>query len=184
MGHTQFLVGETASVPSSLPNAIGELEDASTVFLSRLRKHESKRAGDASERAMVLLDFIANELLREDVKRKEFGTYLNSQFASEMSVLCGIGVTGASRADHQSLVQAGAGNGRLPTHLGTPKLLKFSVLLNKVKHRHPKLMNFRIDNDRHIFVICPDHTDGGAEGIYEFDVEEFCDKCRLAANAL
>lgn len=133
---------------------------------------------------MVLLDFIANELLREKVKRMGLGTYPKSQFASEMSVLCGIGVTGALLADQQNMVLAGAGNGQLPTHLGTPMTLKLFQLLNKVKHRSPHLMNFRIDNGRHIFVICPEDTGGGAEGIYEFGVEEFCEKCRFAAKAL
>ncbi len=80
------------------------------------------------------------------------------------------------------MVQAGAGNGRLPAHLGAPKRIKFSVLLNKVKHRTQNLMNFRIDNDRHIFIICTEQNGGGAEGIYEFDVKEFCEKCLSAAQ--
>jgi hypothetical protein len=184
MGYTEFLVGANASAPSSLPDAIEKLADTSTVFLDRWRRRDFQRAGKASEEAMVLFDFIVNELLRENVKRKGLGNYLNPRFARSMSVRCGIGVTGASLADQQSMVQAGPGNGRLPTHLGAPTALKFSQLLNKVKHRSPLLMNFRIERDRHIFVICPDETRGGAEGIYEFDVEEFCEKCRLATRAL
>jgi hypothetical protein len=184
MGHAEFLVGRNAPAPSNLPVAIEDLEDASTVFLSRWRKGDLKRAGDISEDAMVLLDFIANELLREKVRRQGAGTYRDSQFANKMSVPCGIGVTGASLADQQLMVEAGPGNCQLPTHLGTLKELKLFQLLNKVKHRSPHLMNFRIDNDRHIFMICPDDTGGGAEGIYEFDVKEFCEKCRFAADAL
>jgi hypothetical protein len=184
MGYTEFLVGQNIPAPSSLPKAIEDLEDTSTVFMNRWRKGEFQRAGDVSKGAMVLLDFIANEFLREKVKRKGLGTYLNSKFASQMSIPCGIGVTGASLADQQKMVQAGPGKGQLPTNLGTPKTLEFSQLLNKVKHRSPYLMNFRIDNDQHIFVICPEDTGGGAEGIYEFDLEEFCGRCRLAADAL
>ncbi len=184
MGYTEFLIGHNAPSPSSLPDAIGTLEDASTVFLNRWRKGELQRAGDVSKEAMVVLDFIAAELLREKVKRKGLGTYANSQFASKMSALCGIGVTGASLADQRNMVLAGAGNGRVPPHLGTPMTLRLFQLLNKVKHRSPQLMNFRIDNGSHIFVICPEDTGGGAEGIYEFGVEEFCKKCRLATAAL
>ncbi|HWW46266.1 MAG TPA: hypothetical protein VNZ94_00305 [Xanthobacteraceae bacterium] len=183
MGYNaEFLIGQNA--PSNLPDAIADLEDASIVFLDRWGKGDVQRAGDVSKKAMVLLDFIVNELLRECVERKGLGTYLNSQLATEMSVLCGIGVTGTSLADQQMMCQAGIGNGRVAAHLGSPEPITLAQLLNKVKHRNRHLINFRIDNDRHIFVICPEHTSGGAEGIYEFDVEEFCEKCRSATSAL
>lgn len=184
LGYTEFLVGENAASPSSLPNALGDLEDASTIFLKRWTRGDHQRAGDVSAGAMLLFDFIANELLREQVKRKGLGSYSGSLFAGEMAATCGTGVTGASLADQIAVVQAGAGNGRLPTHLGVPKPLALAKLLNKVKHRNPNLMNFRVDNGSHVFLICPENTDGGPEGIYEFVVSEFCGLCRQAASAL
>jgi len=133
---------------------------------------------------MVLLDFISNELLREKVKRNGSGAYANSRFASKMGVSCGAGVTNATLADQMAVVGAGAGQGQLPARLGPPVPLTLDRLLNKIKHRNPELMNFRVQGDRHIFIVCPEHTHGGAEGVYEFDVQDFCAKCREATNAL
>ncbi len=75
MGYTHFLIGQNAPVPSSLPDAIKDLEDASTVFMIRWREGEMQRAGEVSKKAMVLLDFIVNELLREKDTRNGLDTY-------------------------------------------------------------------------------------------------------------
>lgn len=184
MGHTEFLVGSNAPKPSDLPKSIDDLEDSSTIFISRWHQRDLNRAGEVSRRAMELLDFIANELLREKVERKGHGTYTQSAFEAEMDGLCGSGVTGVTLADQQSMVGAGPGLGALPGHLGAVVPLSLDRLLNKIKHRNRGLVNFRIDQNRHIFLICPEHTNGGAEGIYEFDVLNFCSKCKLAVSTL
>jgi len=184
MGYTEFLVGRHGATPSNLPEAIADLEDASVVFLSRWGKGDMQRAGDVSKDAMTLLDFIVNELLRVETDRKGTCTYAGTPFETAMTRLCGEGVTGASLTDQMRMVQAGPGNGSLPKHLGSASNLRLHQLLNKVKHRNPSLMNFRISAGKHIFVICPDKTGGGAEGIYEFDVAEFCNQCRMAAALL
>jgi hypothetical protein len=183
VGYTEFLVGQNAATPSNLPKAITALEDASTIFADRWAKGNFQHAGDVSNNAMTLLNFITNELLRVEVARKGAGSYVGTPFSIEMARLHGLGVTNATINDHLATVQAGAGNGILPTHLGTPLSLKFNKLLNKVKHRNPNLMNFRFEGGKHIFVVCADHTSGGAEGVYEFDVAEFCSHCRtVTAN--
>lgn len=184
MGHTAFLIGPHGSAPSNLPEAIGNLEDASLVFMSRWNKGDLQRAGDVSKQAMPLFDFIANELLRVEVDRKGSKNYDGTSFATEMASSCGQGVTGATVADQLSMMQAGPGNGQLPGHLRPVSSLSLRQLLNKVKHRNPGLMNFRINAGEHIFVICADHTGGGSEGVYEFIVAEFCNRCRAAAAAL
>ena len=99
LGYTKFLIGQNAASPSNLPDAINDLEDASTIFLSRWDRGDHQRAGEVSANAMLLFDFASNELLREQVERKGLGTYTNSQFATEMVVVCGYGVTGASLVD-------------------------------------------------------------------------------------
>jgi hypothetical protein len=184
MGHTEFLIGQNGSTPSNLPAAIANLEDASMIFISRWQQRDYGRAGEVSQSAMGLFDFIANELLRERVERMGLGTYLRSPFEAEMNILCANGVTGVSVGDQQSIVSAGPGNGHVPINAGTAVTLSLDRLLNKIKHRNPKLMNFRISSSQHIFLICPEHTSGGPEGIYEFNVEEFCRQCRAAANEL
>lgn len=132
---------------------------------------------------MELLDFISNELLRLKVEKKGAGSYAGSPFESAMSVVVGIGVTNVTEQDHLNVILAGAGNGFLPVGLARQQL-NLDRLLNKIKHRKPQLANFRQENERHIFVICPDKTEGGAEGVYEFDVDEFCQTCNAAAAAL
>lgn len=184
MGHTEFLVGSNAPTPSNLPDSIADLEDASNIFMNRWKQRDLDRAGSVSRKAMEHLDFIVNELLREKVERKGHGTYISSPFETQMEDLCGNGVTGVTLIDQQTMVKAGAGAGAIASHLGTPNALSLDRLLNKIKHRNRSLVNFRIENDKHIFVICPEHTQGGAEGIYEFDVLKFCAQCRLAAAAL
>jgi hypothetical protein len=129
MGHTEFLIRMNTASQSSLPGAIEDLEDASTLFLKRWCRSEFQRAGEVSKKAMVLLDFIVNEFLREKDRQDGIGTYLNSQLARELSATCGIGVTGAAYADQQNMVQAGPGHGQLPANLGTPKALELSRLL-------------------------------------------------------
>jgi hypothetical protein len=183
VGRTEFLVGMNGATPSNLPEAIKNLEDASLVFMNRWTIEDFERAGKISEDAMTLLDFIANELLREEVARKGTGTYTGTPFATELACPFGQGVTDAALGDQLQMVQAGAGNGRLPAHLGPILFLSLRQLLNKIKHRN-RLINFRFDAGKHIFVICTDHTYGGAEGIYEFEISGFCRQCQSAAAAL
>lgn len=183
MGFTEFLVGQNAASPSSLPDAIDDLEDASTIFVQRWQKGDMVRAGEISKRAMELLDFIANEILREKVERKGASTYTGSPFEIAMSVPSGTGVTNVSGQDHLNVVQSGPGAGALPVS-GMRLLLNLDRLLNKIKHRKRTLANFRLESGRHIFVICTDQTQGGAEGIYEFDVGAFCQQCGNVAGAI
>ena len=184
MGYTEYLTGQNAPAPSSLPGAIDDLEDTSHTFVRRWSERAFARAGDISKTAMVLLDFIVNELLRQQVERKGLGTYTGSAFATALSVPCGRGATGATRAHQQTMVQLGAGTGSIPASLGAPSVLDLGRILNKIKHRNPYLMNFRIDPRRHTFVVCTEHTSSGAEGIYEFDVVEFCRACKSSVNVL
>jgi hypothetical protein len=184
MGNTEFLVQSGLSKPSNLPEAISNLEDVSTLFMERWLQENYEHAGKASKEALQLFDFITNEMLREKVERKGAGTYQNSSFRHEMQKSCGCGVTNLNLQQQKAMVNAGPGNGRIETNLGNSAPLTLDRLLNKIKHRNSHLMNFRIENGRHIFLICPDHTEGGAEGIYEFDVIEFCELCKIAASTL
>ncbi len=101
-----------------------------------------------------------------------------------MQSICGSGITNCNHQQQMQMVSAGPGNGRIETGPEVPSDLTLDRLLNKIKHRNPHLLNFRIENDRHIFLICPDRTAGGAEGIYEFDVIDFCEKCNVATKTL
>jgi hypothetical protein len=148
------------------------------------QRRDFHRAGSISEEAMIHLDFVANELLREKVERVGRGLFADSALEARLGGLIGTGMTGLALTDQIAMCQTGPGNGRLPKNAGRPVELTLDRLLNKIKHRNPRLINFRIDAGRHIFLICPEHTVGGAEGIYEFDVEAFCRFCTEAAESL
>jgi hypothetical protein len=184
LGSIEFLVGQNTPQPSSLPQAIADLEDTSTLFVARWNSNDFNRAAQVSKTAMALLDFIVNEFLREKTGRKGNGSYTGTTFEREMSFIIGNGVTDVTLADQVAMADAGPGYGRLPLNVGSPVDLSLERLLNKVKHRNKSLMNFRIANGRHIFVVCPEHTSGGAEGISEFDVQDFCKQCKAAASEL
>lgn len=184
MGHTEFLVGSGSSAPSNLPDAIRDLEEASIIFMMRWRDNDHHRAGQITQKALQLFDFISNEILREKVERLGSGTYEGSAFQAAMKIFCGSGTTNVNLQQQQAMVQAGAGVGNIASSLGPKIELTLDRLLNKIKHRNRHLMNFRNENGRHIFLICPEYTQGGAEGIYEFDVIDFCNKCRLTVSAL
>jgi hypothetical protein len=184
MGHTEFLVGLNQTSPSSLPVSIDDLQDTSTVFMQRWKSRDFGRAGDISQHAMILLDFIVSEFLRERGDRLGKKTYAGSVFEAEMTRNAGRGVTGVTAREQTDMVALGPGNGRIPAGVGTPVDLTLERLLNKIKHRNHRLINFRIESGRHIFLICPEKSNGKPEGISEFDVADFCDHCKAAAAAL
>jgi len=184
LGFTEYLTGLNSPTPSTLPQSIAELEDTSTLFLKHWQRSDYERASEVSKRAMTHLDFIANEFLRKKVGRRGHSSYQNSSFKTEMDVTCGNGVTGVTLPEQAAMVASGPGNGRIPANVGIVAVLTFDRLLNKIKHRSKILMNFRIDAGEHAFLICPENTNGGAEGIYEFNVENFCRRCSAAAARL
>lgn len=101
-------------------------------------------------------------------------------FERNMNVIAARMVEPVSRADQIAVFAAGAGNGCLPDSRSTPELISLEKTLNKIKHRHRTNLNFRIDGEKHIFVICPNKPDG----IVEFEVLQFCELCRGTASAL
>ncbi|MBY0583395.1 MAG: hypothetical protein K2P68_10835 [Sphingomonas sp.] len=181
MGDIKFLVGQNAPASSYLPKAIDDLEDASHTFVRRWAQGSLPRAQELSDEAMVLLDFIANELLRRQVERKGLSNFTGSAFETALSEACGRGAK-ATIADQKAMVEVGPGTGLIAASLEGPSTFNLGQMLNKIKHRNPSLTNFRIDEGRHIFVVCTEHTAGGAEGIYEFDVVKFCQACKNAAS--
>ena len=101
-----------------------------------------------------------------------------------MLVIAGHGIAGVTLEDQLRVVEVGPGNARLPTNVGTPVTLTLHRLMNKIKHRNSQLTNFRIEAQRHIFLICPENSDGTPEGISEFDVVTFCEQCKVAASEI
>ena len=129
---------------------------------------------------MRLFDHIANEILREiEVRRgvKNLPEELKSLFNNKSFQ----GVTGVTRAIQERQLVTDLGKGGLPID---KQPLPFDRLIQKIKHRSGQfirrrdLVNFRIQENNHILLIATDNSGGRPEGIYEFDVGEFCETCR------
>lgn len=120
-----------------------------------------------------------NEILRARDTLKGAGTYATSPLKTQLDASQGVMASPVTRADQNSLISAGPGNGVLPTAGSSISLEK---LLNKIKHRHHASSNFRVGaNNRHIFLINVDTPAQKPDSIVEFDITDFCTHCRLVA---
>ena len=185
MGYSEFLLGLPNARKPTLSEAINNLQDASSLFVSGYTNRDIDQAERATVVAMRAFDFIVGEIMRCRDQQKENGSYPNSYFEAAMNSLTGKMVAPVTRAEHQAVVTAGPGNGRLPSNL-TPSIdISAEKVLNKIKHKHPGFANFRIQNGRHIFIICPDKPSGGGpDSVVEFDVQDFCKQCRKIAAVM
>lgn len=185
MGYSEFLLGVPNAPKPTLNEAINNLHDASALFVIGYTRNNATQAERATHVAMMAFDFIVGEIMRSRDRCKANSSYNNSSFKAEMDIAVAEMVRPVTETEHIALRVAGAGNGRLPTNCGTPISISAEMVLNKIKHRHPDYMNFRIQNGKHIFVICPVKTNGsGPDSVVEFDVEDFCERCRKIAAAL
>jgi hypothetical protein len=182
VGHTEFLVVGNGRGFSNIEDAIEKLENLSLIFTRRWQSNQLQQAGKASEEAMICFDHVIGELMRIRDSRKQDPKYASSNFATSMAAVSGRSKPNASQSD-VAIITAVPGNAGLPA---SPLITDISLekALNKVKHRHPAAMNFRIDADRHVFVFCALSTSGSLESIVELDVLSFCEKCRDAAKAI
>lgn len=183
MGHISYLTGMLNKGPESIDESLYELENTSVIFCDAWQRTppDFDRAARVSGKAMEHLDHIVNELLRARDTRMTNGTYTGSQLEAELNITCGAMLSPVTAAQQHSMVSAGPGNGQTPAH---PAPMKLEKLLNKIKHRHHKSANFRIQSGRHILVINVDKPNRHPDCIVEFDVIDFCVRCRSAATHL
>lgn len=183
MGNLSYLTGSTNSGPQSIDESLDKLEDSSVLFCEAWQRmpRDFNRAARVSAGAMEHLDHIVNEILRARDTRRANQTYDDSQLKTELNNMCGLMTSPVTTAEQQAMVAAGPGQGELPRQSAQITLER---LLNKIKHRHHQSANFRIQNGRHIFVINVDTANNNPDSIAEFDVINFCARCRGAAQNL
>ena len=185
MGFSDFLLGLPNAPRPSLNGTINGLQDASALFVSAYKRNDASQADRATNIAVRAFDFIVGEIMRDRDRQKANGIYENSAFKTEMNAVIGRMIAPVTRSEHIAVRAAGPGNGQLPSNLGTVVNISIERTLNKIKHRHPDYANFRIQNERHIFIICPDKPNGGGpDSVVEFDVEDFCNQCRMVTKSL
>ncbi|MGR9477008.1 hypothetical protein [Rhizobium leguminosarum] len=182
MPNTEFLVRANLP-PISVPNALDDLRDASTLFAYAWSTNDIDQAARASKNAPKLFDFIISSLMRarDDLKSGAVNPP-NPAFLTALSVIAGKMATPVSRADQESVVSAGHGNGHLPSG-ATIVDATLEQVLNKVKHQVARMQNFRVSGGQHFMLISADKN-RNPDCVLEFDVVDFCNKCRVAYDLL
>lgn len=176
MGNISFLTGVPTSGPQSITTSIYELENSSILFKSAWldTPQDIIRAAKVSSKAMEHIDHIVNEIMRARDTKMAQGSYSGSTLENQLNIDRGLMLSPVTSLQQQTMISSGPGNGVLPS-MGVPITLE--KLLNKIKHRHHQSANFRIQSNRHIFVINVDKYDKTPDSIVEFDVLEFCKHC-------
>jgi len=182
MPNIEFLI-RANQPPTSLPEALNDLSDASMLFALSWANGDIDRAARASRSAPKLFDFIISSLMRT---RDDFASGANvpanQAFMASLRVVAGRMATPVTRADQESVVLAGHGNGRLPPNAPIVDATLEQVL-NKVKHQITRMQNFRVSGGQHFMLISADKA-RSPDCVLEFDVAEFCNKCRDAHSLL
>jgi hypothetical protein len=184
VGGLSYLTGGANQSPQSVEESIFQLQNTSVVFVASWLKipKDHRRAARVSQEAMVYLDHIVNEILRQRDVLKATGSYVNSSLETELNKEVALFSDNITRSHQMMLSNVGAGNGALPTQ-GFP--LKMEKLLNKIKHRRRDLANFRVDASKeHFFIITVDKPNLQPDCIVEFSVINFCEHCSLISAIL
>ena len=176
MGNISFLTGGSGTEPQSIEESLYQLENSSVLFKDAWLKTppDLTRAAKVSSKAMEHLDHVVNEIMRARDTKMAQGTYSRSQLETHLNNNRGLLLGSVTLTQQQDMINSGPGNGALPSAGSSITLEK---LLNKIKHRHHQSANFRIENDKHIFVINVDKPNKTPDSIVEFDVLEFCEHC-------
>lgn len=177
MGNISFLTGSNQSSPQSIGESIYQLENTSVIFLSAWQRTtpDFQRAARASQEAMLHLDHIVNEIMRNRDQLQADGTYTGSKLESQLNISRAVSVSPVTRAEQDNLATQGPGNGALPS---AGSFISMEKLLNKIKHRRTNSSNFRIGSSgEHIFIIGVDKPNRQPDAIVEFVVGEFCKHC-------
>jgi hypothetical protein len=165
----------------SLNDAITQLKECSKDFLDTW-KINPQRAKWISDHAMICLDHITLEILRERDSLKEKKTYDGSLFEKELNCYQGCIAAPVTQEQQKNIISIGYGNASLPF---PNKPLKMGKLLNKIKHRKRNGANFRIGvNGEHFFIISLDEFLSEPKSIVEFSIGDFCDHCLRIANLM
>jgi hypothetical protein len=176
MGSISFLTSGSNTGPQSIKDSLYEFENSSVLFKAAWLKTlpDLVRAAKVSSKAMEHLDHIVNEIMRARDTNMAKGSYSGSGLEGQLNIHRGMMLGSVTLAQQQTMISNGPGNGVLPS-IGISVTLE--KLLNKIKHRHHQSANFRIQSDKHIFVMNVDKSNKTPDSIVEFDVLDFCEHC-------
>jgi hypothetical protein len=177
-----FMVAPTGSAPRTLTECIRQVGNASAGFCRSWLAHDISDAEATSEEAFELLDHIQNELLRHRDKQSKLTNWQTSPLNAALNVTIGQLLEPASANDKLTFLSQPLGSGIFPSpSLAVP--LTLVMALNKLKHRDTNDVNFTVTNTHTLFIF----TNAGMnkpDSISSFDVQGFCNFCKLAAQAI
>lgn len=182
MGSIKFLTGIGNYKTKTLEESIKSLKEASILFMNYWKEAELENAGIISEKAMVELDHIVNEILRKRDQLKTDNNFNGSALESHLNTDCGVELTSLLNTERDNFINSRPGNFSLPR---TGNIIKYNKLINKIKHRRADKVNFKIgNNDEHIFYIIIDASMGQPDTIVEFDIADFCKSSKLVSTTI
>ncbi|KAA8735542.1 hypothetical protein F4V57_01740 [Acinetobacter qingfengensis] len=174
----QFLVNK---VGATLDDAIELLNQASIDFKLFWQSRDNEGCYVTSQIAIKNFDYIINEIVRE---RDALSLSANAQYAQDYRDILDVHIgevdENITPQDFQDLTIQ-PGNARIRVGKIT-KPISLNKLLNKMKHRIPNCLNFRIENGDHILVIGADAFLRQPECIVEFKVEKFCSESQKISD--
>ena len=177
MGHIEYLTGVPHNGPKPLNESIYNLKNTSVLFIHAWTSspQDLQTAGKVSKEAMISLDHIINEIMRARDLLIAEQSYSGSDLKTVLDEQIALSVTNVTRQQQHDLANLGPGNGSLPLQ-GIS--ISMERLLNKVKHRRPDCINFRVGTQKdHYFLMAVDKPNKSPDSIIEFVVADFCKHC-------
>lgn len=182
--HIEFLVAATGMAPRTLPESIRQVSNASAGFCRSWLTQNISDALATSEEAFELFDHIQNELLRHRDKKSKLTGWSSTPFKTALSANVGQLLDPASTTDKAYFLTQTPGSGAMPTS-ATLTPLTLVEALNKLKHRDTNAVNFTVSTSGgHVLFIFTHAGLGKPDSISSFEVQAFCDACKIAVQAI
>jgi hypothetical protein len=179
-----FMVSATGSVPRTLHESIRLLANASSGFCRSWNSGDLADAQTTSQEAFGLFDHILNELIRHRDDRRGLATWTGSPLQVALSARVGDLIEPTTSTIESTFTSQPMGSGAIPNGAGTSPL-RLDAALNKLKHRNSNNVNFTVSTvGMHHLYILTRAGSGRPNSISSFDVQAFCEACRVAANAV
>ena len=153
-------------------NVIYKLEEASKKFCIAWKAQNEQEMLRESHEAMVALDYIVNTIIRErDAGNRYLRNYIKH---NELGVM----VSDTTVEQHNGIKNSN-GNAELPKD-AEEKAITFEMLLTLIKHEVREKSGFRIENNKHYYLICNNSflPNRIPSSIVEFEINQFCCMCR------
>jgi len=183
IGYTEFLIDPSGKPPCTLPELIRQVANSSAGFSRSWTAGDLDDAHATSAEAFSCLDHIQNELLRHRDEKSQLIDWRASPFNAALNATIGSLVEPVLPAEKAAFLVQDVGTGSIPSS-ATVGALTLAAALNKLKHRKVSGVNFSIANASHTLYFLTYAGMGRPDSLSGFDVQTFCNACKVAVRAL